>query len=213
MSTFFLHLLACFAEKERRQVSERTRTALSAPKNRKFFETMRTEFERSLADAGSYSGAAGLLNGRGVVAYKGGRWYPQTVKNYTDNLGLPKLVVRNGITLRGDCTLVPKLFEIEEITPFWPSGCSALEQLTNAGVQVLSPCRKYQPLEGNSYATTTEGSYVRFLVWCRVLVSCRVKANGSNICRVWTAKDTHAASFCVTPVCHTALMLAIQLYC
>lgn len=34
-------------------------------------------------------------------------------------------------------------------------------------------------------------------------------ANGSNRSHVWTVRDTHAASFCVTPVCHTALMLAI----
>ncbi|NOD96900.1 recombinase family protein [Ruegeria sp. HKCCD6228] len=102
VSTFFLHLLACFAEEERRQISERTRAALRAAKNRgtvlgrnaqalaaqrqsekrKFFETIRTEFESAMAEAGSYSGAAKLLNEQGVTTCKGGRWYPQTVKNY-----------------------------------------------------------------------------------------------------------------------------------
>jgi hypothetical protein len=34
VSTFFLHLLACFAEEERRQISERTRAALAEAKKR-----------------------------------------------------------------------------------------------------------------------------------------------------------------------------------
>ncbi len=103
VSTFFLHLLACFAEEERRQISERTKAALRAAKNRgtvlgrnatalaaqrriekrEFFETVRVEFERALAEAGSYSGTARLLNERGVKTFKGGFWHPQTVKNYT----------------------------------------------------------------------------------------------------------------------------------
>lgn len=111
VSTFFLHLLACFAEEERRQISERTRAALRAAKKRgtvlgrnaqalaaqrrlekrEFFETVRTEFERAIADAGSFSGAARLLNDRGVKTAKGGRWYPQTVRNYVSccDLKLP----------------------------------------------------------------------------------------------------------------------------
>lgn len=103
VSTFFLHLLACFAEEERRQISERTRTALIAAKNRgtvlgrnaqalatqrqsekrKFFETIRTEFEQALTESGSFSATASLLNERSVATFKGGRWYPQTVKNYS----------------------------------------------------------------------------------------------------------------------------------
>ncbi|MEX3314766.1 recombinase family protein [Sulfitobacter sp. PS-8MA] len=102
VSTFFLHLLACFAEEERRQISERTKAALRAAKKRgtvlgrnaqalaaqrrlekqEFFETVRAEFERAIADDGSFSGAARLLNDRGVKTAKGGKWYPQTVKNY-----------------------------------------------------------------------------------------------------------------------------------
>ncbi len=104
VSTFFLHLLACFAEEERRQTSERTSAALKAAKNRGtvlgrnahtlaakrqsekrvFFETIRPEFERALSEARSFSGAARLLNEQGVATYKGDRWYPQTVKNYAD---------------------------------------------------------------------------------------------------------------------------------
>ena len=102
VSTFFLHLLACFAEEERRQISERTRAALRAAKKRgtvlgrnaqvlavqrraekeEFFETIRVEFEKAIAEAGSLSGAARLLNERGVMTFRGRRWYPQTVKNY-----------------------------------------------------------------------------------------------------------------------------------
>lgn len=102
VATFFLHLLACFAEEERRQISERTRAALRAAKKRgavlgrnaqalaaqrrlekeNFFETIRPEFEQAITDAGSYSGTAVLLNERGVEIFKGGKWHPQTVKNY-----------------------------------------------------------------------------------------------------------------------------------
>ncbi|WP_255103858.1 recombinase family protein [Shimia sp. CNT1-13L.2] len=103
VSTFFLHLLACFAEEERRQISERTKAALRAAKNRgtvlgrnahalnakrqsekrDFFETIRDEFERAFEEAGTFSGTARLLNERGVRTAKGGKWYPQTVRNYS----------------------------------------------------------------------------------------------------------------------------------
>ena len=102
VSTFFLHLLACFAEEERRQISERTRAALRVAKKRgtvlgrnaqalaaqrrlekrEFFETVRVEFEQAISDAGTFSGAARLLNDRAVRTAKGGKWYPQTVRNY-----------------------------------------------------------------------------------------------------------------------------------
>jgi DNA invertase Pin-like site-specific DNA recombinase len=106
VSTFFLHLLACFAEEERRQISERTRAALRAAKKRgivlgrnaqtlaaqrriekeNFFKTIRPEFEQAITDACSYSGTAVLLNERGVETFKGGKWHPQTVKNYASLL-------------------------------------------------------------------------------------------------------------------------------
>ncbi len=102
VSTFFLHLLACFAEEERRQISERTRAALRAAKERgtilgrngkalaakrrlekqEFFETIRVEFEQAFKQDGSYSGTARLLTKRAVPTFKGGQWRPQTVKNY-----------------------------------------------------------------------------------------------------------------------------------
>jgi len=98
--------LACFAEEERRQISERTRAALRAAKKRgtvlgrnaqalaaqrrlekkNFFETIRPEFEQAIVDAGSYSGTAVLLNEQGVETFKGGKWHPQTVKNYASLL-------------------------------------------------------------------------------------------------------------------------------
>ena len=106
VSTFFLHLLACFAEEERRQISERTKAALQAAKARgtvlgrnaqqlakvrqqekqEFYGMIRQEFETALAEAGSFSGTAKLLNARGVKTRKGGKWHPQTVKNYADSL-------------------------------------------------------------------------------------------------------------------------------
>lgn len=110
VSTFFLHLLACFAEEERRQISERTKAALRAAKNRgtvlgrnaqalaaqrrlekrEFFETIRGDFEEAIAEAGSCSGTSRLLNERDVPTFKGGRWYPQTVKNYASLSGDPE---------------------------------------------------------------------------------------------------------------------------
>ncbi|MEQ9696140.1 recombinase family protein [Shimia sp. SDUM112013] len=102
VSVFFLHLLACFAEEERRQISERTRAALRAAKKRgtvlgrnahaladkhraekrEFFETIRVRFEEALSEAETYAATARLLNQRNVPTCNGGQWYPQTVKNY-----------------------------------------------------------------------------------------------------------------------------------
>jgi DNA invertase Pin-like site-specific DNA recombinase len=107
VNTFFLHLLACFAEEERRQISERTKAALKAAKKRgtilgrnaqQLAETRR-EIRRNFAfkngatlnaavdEAGSISGAARLLNERKMPTANGGRWHPQTVKNYIDLTG------------------------------------------------------------------------------------------------------------------------------
>lgn len=102
VNTFFLHLLACFAEEERRQISERTKAALTAAKNRgtplgqhaTLLATERRENRRKFAmenadtlneamvEAGSLSATARLLNERRVPTANGGKWHPQTVKNY-----------------------------------------------------------------------------------------------------------------------------------
>jgi DNA invertase Pin-like site-specific DNA recombinase len=104
VNTFFLHLLACFAEEERRQISERTKAALTVAKSRgtvlgrnaKQLATIRREDRRKFAlenaislrsaitEAKTISAAARLLNDRRVPTANGGRWHPQTVKNYLD---------------------------------------------------------------------------------------------------------------------------------
>lgn len=102
VSTFFLHLLACFAEEERRQISERTKAALRAAKSRgtvlgrnahtlakkrrsekrEFFETIRDRFVQANNASVSLAATARNLNQQKVPTFKGGRWHPQTVKNY-----------------------------------------------------------------------------------------------------------------------------------
>lgn len=106
VNTFFLHLLACFAEEERRQISERTKAALKAAKNRgtalglnaSQLATTRRENRRKFAlenadtlkvairEAGSISAAARWLNDQRVPTATGGKWHPQTVKNYLDTI-------------------------------------------------------------------------------------------------------------------------------
>ncbi len=102
VSTFFLHLLACFAEEERRQIAERTRLALSEAKKRgtelgkngkvlaevnhqtkvEFVQSVRQDIERAHSISGSFAGTARLLNDWGVSTFKGRTWHPSTVKNY-----------------------------------------------------------------------------------------------------------------------------------
>lgn len=104
VTTFFLHLLACFAEEERRQISERTKAALKAAKNRGTvlgsnahqLAATRREIRRNFAlknadtlnaaitEAGSLTAAARWLNDNRVPTANNGRWHPQTVKNYID---------------------------------------------------------------------------------------------------------------------------------
>lgn len=104
VNTFFLHLLACFAEEERRQISERTKAALTAAKkrgtvlgrnahqlaatrheNRRNFACKNADtLNEALTEAGSISAAARWLNDRKVPTATRGRWHPQTVKNYID---------------------------------------------------------------------------------------------------------------------------------
>jgi DNA invertase Pin-like site-specific DNA recombinase len=106
VSTFFLHLLACFAEEERRQISERTRLALREAKKRgvelgkngkvlsqinkqnkiDFIESIRGELLSVQTECASLSEMSRLLNYRRVPTYKNKQWYPQTVKNYLCHL-------------------------------------------------------------------------------------------------------------------------------
>lgn len=102
VSTFFLHLLACFAEEERRQISERTRAALQEAKKRgrqlgsngkalaEQRKLERHEYVVSNVDqfkavwnvATSASDAARKLNEAQVKTPKGTRWYPSTVLRF-----------------------------------------------------------------------------------------------------------------------------------
>jgi DNA invertase Pin-like site-specific DNA recombinase len=103
-----LHLYAALAEKERRQISERTRAALAARKERgtklgnprnaddaaaagrraqpmaaEQFATTVLPVIAKLQEAGvsSYRGIAAALNGRGVRTARGGRWQVSNVRN------------------------------------------------------------------------------------------------------------------------------------
>jgi DNA invertase Pin-like site-specific DNA recombinase len=105
---FMLHLYAALAEKERRQISERTRSALAARKERgtklgnprnapsaaaagrqtqivgaEQFAATVLPIIGSLQKAGvtSYRGIAAALNGRGVRTARGGRWQVSNVRN------------------------------------------------------------------------------------------------------------------------------------
>jgi DNA invertase Pin-like site-specific DNA recombinase len=105
---FMLHLYAALAEKERRQISERTRAALAARKERgtklgnprnagraaeagreaqviaaeQFAGTV-LPIIAGLQKTGvtSYRGIASALNGRGVRTARGGRWQVSNVRN------------------------------------------------------------------------------------------------------------------------------------
>jgi DNA invertase Pin-like site-specific DNA recombinase len=105
---FMLHLYAALAEKERRLIAERTRTALAAKKaagaalgNRRNLgqagtlgrRTQASEAERFAANVlpivaevracgvTGLEGIAAALNGRGVRTARGGRWHVSTVRN------------------------------------------------------------------------------------------------------------------------------------
>jgi DNA invertase Pin-like site-specific DNA recombinase len=105
---FMLHLYAALAEKERRQISERTRAALAGrkergaklgnPRNPDHAAAAGRQAQVAAADqfaagvlptivklqeAGvtSYRGIAAALNGRGVRTARGGRWQVSNVRN------------------------------------------------------------------------------------------------------------------------------------
>jgi DNA invertase Pin-like site-specific DNA recombinase len=108
-----LHLYAALAEKERRQISERTRAALAARKERgtklgnprsaseaaaagreaqviaaEQFAATVLPVIASLQKAGatSYRGIAAALNGRGVRTARGGQWQVSNVRNVLDRM-------------------------------------------------------------------------------------------------------------------------------
>ena len=102
ITTFFLHLLSCFAEEERRQISERTKLALKEAKKRgvelgrngvvlsqlnrqsmeEFIRSIQTPLELVRDKCSSLSQMSRQLNEMKVPTYRSGSWYPQTVKNY-----------------------------------------------------------------------------------------------------------------------------------
>jgi len=106
VNTFFLHLLACFAEEERRQISERTKSALQEAKKRgielgkngkvlsrvnkqnkiEFIESIRHELVSVRNQSHTLTGMSRLLNDWKIPTYQNKQWYPQTVKNYMYHL-------------------------------------------------------------------------------------------------------------------------------
>ena len=91
VNTFFLHLLACFAEEERRQISERTRAALAEARKkqkREFVEANLPAFRAIWDQAPSASEAARRLNDAKLETPKGTKWYPATVLSFAAVAGL-----------------------------------------------------------------------------------------------------------------------------
>lgn len=104
VSTFFLHLLACFAEEERRQISERTKAALQEAKKRgkqlgsngkliaqrrreerqTFVDATVSEFQAVWAKSNSASDAARRLNSANIKTPKGTKWYPSTAIRFAE---------------------------------------------------------------------------------------------------------------------------------
>lgn len=109
VSTFFLHLLACFAEEERRQISERTKAALAEAKRRgvklgqngqllarkrveqkfEFAQKISPHLEAAWRSCGSAAEVSRYFNDIDLPTANGGRWHTQTVLNYTRALGMP----------------------------------------------------------------------------------------------------------------------------
>lgn len=104
-SDFQLHIFAALAQEERRLISERTKAALAeakrrgvilgsngknlAAKNRRAADEFAVELKSKLDAAlfeKSYSEIARQLNKTGIVAARGGKFYPQTIKNYVHRL-------------------------------------------------------------------------------------------------------------------------------
>lgn len=106
ITTFFLHILSCFAEEERRQISERTKVALQEAKKRGvvlgkngknlaqinrrnkegFIRSIQTILKQVRGECPTLTEMARKLNEMKITTYRNGRWHPQTVKNYLETL-------------------------------------------------------------------------------------------------------------------------------
>jgi DNA invertase Pin-like site-specific DNA recombinase len=112
LTPFMLHLYAALAEKERRLISERTRSALAARKaqgarlgnrsnaaeaaaRRREAQTEGAAFAANVlpiieslraSSVRDLRGLALALNNRGVRTARGGRWHVSNVKNLVDRL-------------------------------------------------------------------------------------------------------------------------------
>ncbi|RLQ22016.1 recombinase family protein [Seongchinamella sediminis] len=102
VSRFHLHLLSCFCEEERRLISERTRLSLQEAKakgtilgkngfvlgrtNReqklKFVKSIEAVLSKTREEQNSLSAISRRLNQLGTPTFRGGKWYPSTVRNY-----------------------------------------------------------------------------------------------------------------------------------
>tara|TARA_B100000676_G_C18040131_1_gene824377 strand:+ start:168 stop:884 length:717 start_codon:yes stop_codon:yes gene_type:complete len=108
-TTFQLHIYAALAEEERRMISQRTKAALKVAKERGVtlgingkvlaLQNHKNALEFAIETLAkvdttnrSYSSIARELNDLGLTTYRGGRFYPQTIKNMIGYLGDLKFV-------------------------------------------------------------------------------------------------------------------------
>jgi DNA invertase Pin-like site-specific DNA recombinase len=105
-SPFMLHIKAAMAEEERRQISERTRAALSAAKERGVRLGNQAQADANKAAAAArdaqvrplletiwelpYREIAEELTQRGIAAPRGGAWNPMSVMRTMKRLGIAK---------------------------------------------------------------------------------------------------------------------------
>lgn len=114
-SDFQLHIFAALAQEERRMISERTRLALAEAKRRgvrlgRHGSVLAARHRQQAIDRAidlapivqplieqqqSYSAIARHLNDLGIPTTKGGRFYPETVKNVVQRLPRPTTVGAN----------------------------------------------------------------------------------------------------------------------
>ena len=113
-TTFQIHIYAALAEEERRMISQRTKAALKVAKDRGVvlgvngrvlaIQNHNDAVEFATETLGkvnttnrSYSSIARELNDLGLTTYRGGRFYPQTVKNMIGYMGdIKRMDIPNG---------------------------------------------------------------------------------------------------------------------